>query len=155
VVDALAALATTAVDATRAYPYSLISRRMKNAKNSSGLDVDELRGRHRINPAFVHPDELVSLGLANGDAVEIRSARGAIPAVVIGDDTVPPHVVSMSHAWGDAPERDAEFREIGSCTSRLVDNTREFDAITGMPLMTAVPVSVHPIESGQLASGVA
>jgi anaerobic selenocysteine-containing dehydrogenase len=148
VVDALAALAVTAVDATGAYPFSLISRRMKNAKNSSGLDVDELRGRHRVNPAFVNPDDLVALGVADGDAVEIRSARGAIPAIVIGDDTVPHHVVSMSHAWGDAPERDGEFREIGSCTSRLVDTTSAFDAITGMPLMTAVPVSLHPIEQG-------
>ena len=85
----------------------------------------------------------MSLGVSDGDAIEIRSARGAIPALVIGDDTVPAGVVSMSHAWGDGPDRDAEFREIGSCTSRLVDNTREFDANTGMPFMTAGPVSLH------------
>jgi anaerobic selenocysteine-containing dehydrogenase len=147
VLDALAALAATTVAPSAEYPFSLISRRMKNAKNSSGLDVDELRGRHRINPAFLNPVDLVTLGLTDGDTVEIRSARGAIPALVIGDDTVPTGVVSMSHAWGDAPERDAEFREIGSCTSRLVDSTRDFDAITGMPFMTAVPVSLGPRRS--------
>jgi hypothetical protein len=66
--------------------------------------------------------------------------------VVVGDDTVPTGVVSMSHAWGDVPERDAEFRELGSCTSRLVDNTTRFDPITGMPYMTAVPVAVRPVD---------
>jgi anaerobic selenocysteine-containing dehydrogenase len=118
---------------------------MKNAKNSSGIDVEQLRRPHRTNPAFVNPGDMSSLGLADGDEVEIRSARSAIPAVVVGDLTVPPGVVSMSHAWGDGPDRDAEFLELGSCTSRLVDGRSAYDAVTGMPLMTAVPVAITPL----------
>ena len=56
---------------------------------------------------------------------------------------MPSGVVSMSHAWGDGPDRDDEFREIGSCTSRLVDNEQCFDPVTGMPMMTAIPVAVE------------
>ena len=49
--------------------------------------------------------------------------------------------------WGDAPDRDAEFREIGSRTSRLIDNTTVFDPISvGMPYMTAVPVALEPTD---------
>ena len=55
-------------------------------------------------------------------------------------------VLSMSHAFGDAPERDGEFREIGSTTGRLVDGEREFDRFTGIPRMSAIPVSVERAE---------
>ena len=123
-------------------PFLLISRRMKNAKNSAGLDIESLRRPHRTNPAFMHPEDLAALGLVDGDAVDVRSARAAIPAVVAADTTLPIGVVSMSHAWGDAPDRDGEFRELGSCTSRLVDNDHDVDPITGMPRMTALPVAV-------------
>lgn len=126
-------------------PYRLIVRRMREAKNSSGIDIDALKRRHRTNPAFMHPAELGRLGLADGDAVEIRSTRASVHAVVATDAGVPEGAVSMAHAWGDGPERDAEFREIGACTGRLVDNHTEVDEITGMPWMTAIPVAVTPL----------
>ena len=92
----LDALASSAVAPSSEYPYQLISRRMKNAKNWSGLDIDELRRPHRVNPAFINRDDLARLGLRDGDVVEVRSASGTIPAVVVGDETVPRGVVSMS-----------------------------------------------------------
>jgi anaerobic selenocysteine-containing dehydrogenase len=147
VVDALQSLARERVAEMEAYPFRLISRRMKNAKNSSGLDVETLFAPGSVNPAFMHPDDLRSLGLTAGDSVRIRSERSSIPAIVAADDTLLSGVISMTHAWGDAPERDHEFRSIGSCTSRLVDSTKEFDPITGMPFMTAVPVAVEPLRT--------
>jgi anaerobic selenocysteine-containing dehydrogenase len=126
-----------------AYPFRLISRRMKNAKNSSGLDVEALFPNRSINPACMNPGDLERLHLTDGDEVRIRSERSWIPAVVAYDETVPSGVVSMAHAWGDGPDRDDEFRAIGSCTSRLVDNDAWFDPVTGMPVMTAIPVAVE------------
>jgi anaerobic selenocysteine-containing dehydrogenase len=146
VVDALQSLANERGVELRAYPFRLISRRMKNAKNSSGIDVDALFAPGSLNPAYMHPDDLRSLGLMTGDTVRIVSERSSIPAVVAADDTVLSGVVSMTHAWGDGPERDHEFRVLGSCTSRLVDSTKAFDPITGMPFMTAVPVAVEPLD---------
>jgi anaerobic selenocysteine-containing dehydrogenase len=144
VLEALRALAADdATEISGEYPFRLISRRMKNAKNSSGLDVDALFPTRSINPAFMNPSDLAELDLTDGNEVRIRSERSWIPAVVASDDTVPSGVVSMSHAWGDGPDRDDEFREIGSCTSRLIDNERWFDPVTGMPVMTAIPVAVE------------
>ena len=45
------------------------------------------------------------------------------------------------------PADDASVREIGSPTGRLAD-LRSYDAVTGIPCMSAIPVSV------QLAEGV-
>jgi anaerobic selenocysteine-containing dehydrogenase len=147
VVEGLRSLARERETKMGLYPFRLISRRMKNAKNSSGIDVEALFAPGSVNPAFMHPDDLRSLGLTDGDPVRIRSERSSIPAIVAADDTLLSGVISMTHAWGDGPERDHEFRVIGSCTSRLVDSTREFDPITGMPYMTAVPVAVEPLEA--------
>ena len=95
--------ARTPADQSVDFPFLLISRRMRDAKNSSGLDIDALRIRHRTNPAFMNPDDLVRLGLTDGDAVEVRSTRAAITAVVAPDEAVPSGVVSMSHVWETAP----------------------------------------------------
>jgi anaerobic selenocysteine-containing dehydrogenase len=63
------------------------------------------RGRE-YNPAFVHPDDLADLGLCSGDAVTITSRSASIPAVVEADRTLRRGLVSMSHGYGDAPDRD-------------------------------------------------
>jgi hypothetical protein len=52
----------------------------------------------------------------------------------------------MAHGFGDSPERDAEHAEIGSPTNRLVDCTRDYDPITGIPRMSAIPVSIERVE---------
>ena len=52
----------------------------------------------------------------------------------------------MAHAWGDAPTEDARVRELGANTGRLSDTQRDFDPITGIPVMSAIPVNVRKVE---------
>ena len=54
----------------------------------------------------------------------------------------------MSHAFGDAPDRDADFMKIGSSTGRLVDAARDYDPYSGIPRMSAIPVAVERVEPG-------
>ncbi len=146
--DALGALAArpdAAADAP-GYPLRLISRRMMSAYNSSARDLPALRAKHRTNPAFLHPDELERLGLAPGDLVEIRSDHAAILGVVEADPTLRPGLVSMSHAFGDAPERDADVREIGANTGRLTSVERDYDPFSGLPRMSNIPVRIERAE---------
>jgi anaerobic selenocysteine-containing dehydrogenase len=126
------------------FAYRLVSRRMADVYNSSARDIPRLVARWRYNPAFMHPDDLARDGLTTGDVVEIRSAHGAILGVVEAAADVRPGVISMSHAFGDGPEHDDELRAIGSNTGRLLDVTTDFDAVTGQPRMSAVPVNVRP-----------
>ena len=127
------------------FPFRLISRRLPNVYNSSGRDIAKLNGRRPYNPAFLHPDDLLSLGLSKGDVVEISSAHASILGVAEPAPEVRRGVISMAHCFGDIPETETKeaLREIGSNTSRLVSNEDVFDPHTGIPRMSAIPVAIE------------
>ena len=125
------------------FPFRLICRRLPNVYNSSGHDLPALTRRRAYNPAFMHPSDLDDLGLGQGDVVTISSDHGSILGIVEKAPDLRRGVVSMAHAFGDTPERDAELREIGSNTGRLISVERDFDPYTGIPRMSAIPVTVE------------
>jgi anaerobic selenocysteine-containing dehydrogenase len=126
---------------SRLYPFRMIGRRAGNAFNSSLRFPSTDRGRG-YNPAFMHPEDLHDLGLSDGDDVEIASAQGSIKGVVQTDRTLRRGLVSMTHCYGDLPDRDDDYRAIGSPTGRLLANTEFADARVGMPRLGNTPVSV-------------
>jgi anaerobic selenocysteine-containing dehydrogenase len=140
------------VGAGTARPFQLISRRLPNVYNSSGRDLEGLQKGKTWNPAFVHPDDLAMLGLADGDLVEIASDHDTILGVVEPAPELRRGIVSMAHCYGEGPDGDDEqrgateraeqIRALGSSTGRLVDNLRDFDPYTGIPRMSAIPVQV-------------
>lgn len=123
----------------------LISRRLRHVLNSTGQHISGLRAKGGTNHAYMHPDDVESLGLSDGDLIDISSPRASIRGVVAISDDLRPGVVSMAHSWGGTPDDDASVREIGSPTGRLAD-LRSYDAITGIPCMSAIPVSVQRAE---------
>jgi anaerobic selenocysteine-containing dehydrogenase len=127
---------------TPGHPWRLVSRRMPNVYNSSGRDIAALQRGRSYNPAYLHPGDLADLGLAEGDTIRIASQRASILGVATADATLRRGVLSMAHCFGDAPERDGEHLRIGSTTGRLVDSERDYDPITGIPRMSAIPVSI-------------
>jgi anaerobic selenocysteine-containing dehydrogenase len=127
-------------------PFRLVSRRMPNAYNSSGRDIAALTHGRPYNPAFLHPDDLAALGVAEGDTVRIASDHASILGVATAAPELRRGVLSMSHAFGDTPDRDKEYREIGSTTGRLVDTERDYDRYSGIPRMSAIPVSIERAE---------
>jgi len=140
----LAELAAPPAAADGALPYRLVSRRQMNVLNSTGCRVaGQVRGRS-TNPAFLHPDDLAELGLCEGGLARIRSERAEIVAVVGVDPNLRRGLVSMTHSWGDAPERDGEVRRIGANTGRLSAVDRDYERYTGLPRMSNIPVSVSP-----------
>ena len=139
------AIASPLAIASTDYPFQLICRRMRDFINSSGQDIPLLVRNGAYNPAYMHPDDLAMLGLHNGDEVFIESARARIPGIVEAEDRLRRGVVSMTHGFGDTPEHDANFRNIGSSTNRLIDNARDYDPVTGIPRMSAIAVRVTPL----------
>jgi anaerobic selenocysteine-containing dehydrogenase len=127
------------------HTFRLISRRLRHVLNSTGQHISGLRAKGGTNHAYMHPDDVESLGLNDGDLVDISSPRASIRGVVAVSDDLRPGVVSMAHSWGGTPEDDGSVREIGSPTGRLAD-LRSYDAITGIPCMSAIPVSVQRAE---------
>ena len=51
------------------FEFLLISQRLKHVYNSSGRDLDALMKKGTTNPAYMHPDDLGSLGILPGDEV--------------------------------------------------------------------------------------
>jgi anaerobic selenocysteine-containing dehydrogenase len=124
----------------------LISRRLRHVLNSTGQHLAGLRAKGGTNFAYMHPTDVESIGLLDGDLVDISSPRASIRGVIAVSDDLRPGVVSMSHSWGGTPSDDPSVREIGSPTGRLAD-LRSYDAVTGIPCMSAIPVSVKRAEN--------
>jgi len=123
------------------FPFRLLCRRVTHVYNSSFNDPATNRGRG-YNPAFMNPDDMVELGLDDGQPVLLRNSVGSIPATAHADPDLRRGVVSMSFGFGGLPETDTEFRSRGSSTSRLVHDDVNFDRYTGQPRMSNIPVEV-------------
>ncbi|MBK7250896.1 MAG: molybdopterin-dependent oxidoreductase [Gammaproteobacteria bacterium] len=130
---------------TADHAYRLVPRRLPDVYNSFGRSFPLLVRKSRHNPAFMHPDDLAALTVAPGELIEIRSDYGTILGIAEADPGLRRGLVSMTHAFGDLPGGDeaALARTAGSNIGRLIPVDRDFDPHSGIPRMSAVPVSVH------------
>ena len=122
--------------------FRLVVRRMMHVYNTSfvGALPDSARA---YNPAFMNPEDLAALGLVEGDVIEVSSDRSAIIGIVHPDDTLRRGLVSMSFGFGALPGSDADYKRIGSNTTRLLSDDRIYDRYSGQPLMTNIRVDVR------------
>ena len=77
--------------------------------------------------------------------VEIRSEHGEITGVAESDPTLRRGLVSMTHGFGCNPGEPEDPRRDGANTNRLLRADVEFDPISGIPRMGAVPVALRPL----------
>lgn len=140
-------LATVRAEATAdngdPHPFRLVSRRSPRVYNSAGRDLPNFTRSRSHNPTFMNPDDLAALGIVPGAAVRITSRHDAILGVARAEAGLRRGVISMAHAFGDAPDRDSEFKDIGSTTGRLISCTEDYDAYSGIPRMSSIAVNVE------------
>lgn len=128
-----------------AFPFRLVSRRLKAVLNSLGTELSALRkAAGTTNYAYMHPDDMHELGLAEDDLVEITSARASVVGVAMPAPDVRRGVVSMAHSWG-AGLTDEKVRDIGTTTARLTSTTDGHDPVTGMVVLSAIPVRLAKV----------
>lgn len=108
----------------------LIPRRQIRHLNSQLTDDGAGRTGREAAAAGLHPADADDLGIADGDLVELRSAHGSLRCVAQVDDSLRRGAVAVPHGWG-APA-------VGALTSDRAD----VDELTGMPLLTDVPLTV-------------
>jgi anaerobic selenocysteine-containing dehydrogenase len=113
------------------YPFRMLSRRVLEFHNSSGRHVEELSKRRPHNAAHLHPDDLASLGLGDGDLIEIATVRSAVKAIAEADADIQTGTVSIAHGFEEAS------------TTRLLTDEHGYDPITGQPVMGGVPVRIR------------
>ena len=96
------------------------------------------------NPCFAHPDDLVDLGVVDGDLLALTSDHGSITVVAAADETVRRGVLSITHCYGSLPGDDDDPRQYGANPARLLSLTEHRQPISQMPWMSAVPVTAAP-----------
>jgi anaerobic selenocysteine-containing dehydrogenase len=133
-------------DRERDYPFLLIGRRDKGFVNGTGQDIDKLIQHRSFNPAYVNPADMAVLDVVDGQLVEIRSANGHVQGVVAGDPSLRRGVISMTHAFGQNPADLQDPVRFGVNTNQLLSINAEYDPITGMPRMGAVPVRITKLD---------
>ena len=132
------------------FDFRFICRREKQFFNSATNVPATNRGRSH-NVAYLHPDDLAELGLAEGDLATITSIRASIVAVVGADQGLRRGIVSMTHNFGGDQDEDADVLAIGSPAGRLLPVDMVYDRYSGMPLMSNIPVKISPVPGGPAA----
>jgi anaerobic selenocysteine-containing dehydrogenase len=130
------------------HTHRMASRRLKGVFNSSGRELESLRAKEGTSFAHAHPDDLAEWGVTDGQLVDISSPRATIRTVVKSAPDVRKGTVSMAHAWGDLPGEAGPMADpyrMGDTTGRLADNASGYDAITGLPVMSAIPIAVRAV----------
>jgi len=130
---------------TPAFPLRLVPRRSSFFVNSSGRSLPSLTRGRPWNPAYAHPEDLAALGIASGEVVRIRSRHDAALAVAESDDTLRPGVVAMTHAFGANPGEPEDPRSVGTPLGRLLRLDDEYDPISGIPRMGALPIAIERV----------
>jgi anaerobic selenocysteine-containing dehydrogenase len=124
------------------FPFKMVSRRSRHRFNSTGDHLPALKAKRMTNPAHIHPDDLKSLAVEDGDIVKIESKAGSLFAVVKASADMRPGVVSLAHAFGDIDTGFEGVRTAGNSTNRLVSETVDYDPVTGQSLQSAIPVRI-------------
>lgn len=121
------------------HTHLLSTRRLNQVMNTTGNTLASTLAKLPFNPAYLHPDDLADLGVAEGEAVEIASEHGRIEAVVRADAALRRGVVSIAHCWGGVPGQNAP----GVNVNRLIACDADVEPINAMPHMSAVPVTIR------------
>lgn len=111
---------------------TLIPKRQLRTLNSQLRDAAAPGGRFDEARVALHPSDASSLGVTDGQPVEVRAATGETVGRVLVDEGMLPGTVSIPHGWTDT--------RVGMLTTGRAGA----DPLTGMVLQSGVEVTVHP-----------
>ena len=110
----------SAPELAAAFPLQLLSPPSPHFLNSTFANVDSLRAVEGEPKLEIHPHDAAPRGIADGDLVEIRNARGQFRARAQVGETVRPGVVVAPSIWWNKLTSDRRNANITTPT-RLAD----------------------------------
>jgi anaerobic selenocysteine-containing dehydrogenase len=93
----------------------------------------------------IHPDDLTSLGLDDGDTAMCRSASGQIEVLLMKDDTVQPGMVTLPHGYGMVYTDDSGTLKQNGPSINVLTSTEHCDPIAKTPFHKHVSVAIDRI----------
>jgi anaerobic selenocysteine-containing dehydrogenase len=124
---------------------SLIGRRHVRSNNSWMHQSHRLiKGKAR-DQLMMHPTDLATRGLVDGQMVEIVSRTGSVKVAVQATERMMPGVVSLPHGFGhNRPGTRLGLAHIHPGASyNDVSDEKQIDAISGNGALNGVPVEVR------------
>jgi anaerobic selenocysteine-containing dehydrogenase len=125
-------------------PFRLIGRRHVRSNNSWMHNYQRLvKGKGRCQ-LMMHPDDVASLGLKDGQLVRVSSRVGEVVAELECTDDMMPGVVSLPHGWGHGRKGvQAQIAQAhaGVSVNDLTDD-QFLDELSGNAALNGVPVAV-------------
>jgi anaerobic selenocysteine-containing dehydrogenase len=128
--------------------FVLIGRRQLRSNNSWMHNLPALvKGKERCT-LYVHPDDAVRLGLADGERASVTSASGAIEVPVEVTDEIMRGVVSIPHGWG----HDADGVRMGVASahagvnSNVLADESQVEPLSGNAVLNGIPVEVEALD---------
>jgi anaerobic selenocysteine-containing dehydrogenase len=125
----------------------LIGRRHLRSNNSWMHNYERLvkgKPRHQL---LMHPDDLATRGLKDGQRVRVQSRVGQVEVEVQASDAMMPGVVSLPHGWGHT-RKDTRLKiaqaHAGASVNDLTDDQR-LDVVSGNAALNGVPVKVEAV----------
>ena len=122
----------------------LIGRRHVRSNNSWMHNYHRLvkgKPRHQL---LMHPDDLASRLLSDGQRVRVSSRIGMIEVEVVASLDMMPGVVSLPHGWGHGRagvQMSIASAQPGASANDLTDE-RQLDELSGNAALNGVPVQV-------------
>ena len=128
--------------------FVLIGRRQLRSNNSWMHNLPALvKGKERCT-LYLHPDDAVRLGLADGERASVTSATGAIEVPVEVTDEIMRGVVSIPHGWGhdaDGVRMDVASAHAGVNSNFLADESM-VEPLSGNAVLNGIPVEVSGLD---------
>jgi anaerobic selenocysteine-containing dehydrogenase len=128
--------------------FHLIGRRHLRSNNSWMHNSHRLIKGQPRDQLMMHPDDLASLGIRDGQLVEVRARAGSVRIPVQATDTVMRGVVSLPHGFGhNRPGTRLGLAEqnAGVSYNDLTDATA-VDAVSGNAALNGIAVEVVGVE---------
>ncbi|MEO0898027.1 MAG: molybdopterin-dependent oxidoreductase [Bacteroidota bacterium] len=126
-----------------AYPFALIGRRVLRHHNTWTHNSDRLmRGRNQCT-VQVNPEDAATLGLENGEKIEVSSRIGRVEIEAEITDEMMPGVVSIPQGWGSRKKTNMKVAaSYGGVSINALTDDKRLDTLTGNAAFNGMEVKL-------------
>ena len=109
-------------------------------------NVERMMPSGRRQSAHVHPGDLVSAGLLDGQLASIVSPYGRVTLPVTASAEMVPGNVAIPHGWGHAGGWRRANAAGGVNINDLVSAApSDIEPVAGMSVLSGVPIRIEPV----------
>ena len=126
------------------FAYRMITYRIGDVYCTQGQNLPSVQRRSSYNPVLMNARDMEDLDVKDGELVQIGNDFGRVEGIARATRDLNQGVIGLAHGWGD-PSDNRDVREKGTNVQALIPDDYRYDRVTGLALMSAVPVNVTAV----------